>query len=246
MIVFLYDSTFEGLLTAIYDAYYNKEKPNKIYCKKQYEPNLLDDIKYVQTDNTKFQKVYDAIESKISKDSLRKIYYTYLSEIKESANIIFSYVRLGFKLGKDVDFHKNNDIVIEMDKVSKRVTLEMHRFTGLVRFKEVDNILFANIEPDHNILPIIGKHFKNRLSNEYFIINDLKRNIALVYDKKDYYITVLSSDQLSILLNALDKGVYEDLWKEYFNSTTIKERENIRLQKRMMPSRYWHNLTEYK
>lgn len=245
MIVYLYDSTFEGLLTAIYDAYYSKDKPDRIYSKKQYEPNLIDQVSCVQTDIIKFEKVYEAIENKISKDSLRKIYYTYLSDIKESANIIFSYVKMGFKLGKDVDLYKNNDIVIEIDKVSKRVSLEKHRFTGFVRFKEVDNVLFANIEPDNNILPIIGKHFKNRLSNEYFIINDLKRNIALVYDKKDYYLAVLSKEQLRVLIDAEDKDIYEDLWKQYFDSTTIKERENSRLQKRMMPSRYWKNLTEY-
>lgn len=246
MKVFLYDSTFEGLLTAIYDAYYSKEKPDKIYTTTEYEVNFLDETTDIETDIIKFQKVYDAIENKISKDALRKIYYTFLSETKESANIIYSYIKIGFKVGKDVDLHKNNNIVIEIDKISKRVSLEKHRFTGFVRFKEVKNILFANIEPCYNILPIIGNHFKNRFSNEYFIINDLKRNHALVYDKRDYYLTTLSSDQLSILMNTDDKGIYEDLWKQYFNSTTIKERENLKLQKRMMPTRYWVNLTECK
>ncbi|MGL5152900.1 MAG: DUF4130 domain-containing protein, partial [Clostridium sp.] len=37
---------------------------------------------------------------------------------------------------------------------------------------------------------------------------------------------------------------YTDLWKEYFKSVTIKERTNPKLQKRMMPKRYWENLTE--
>ena len=87
-------------------------------------------------------------------------------------------------------------------------------------------------------------HFKNRLSNEYFIIHDIKRDIAIVYDKKDYYLSSLSNEQKNILMNTDDKGEYENLWKQYFQSVNIEERKNPRLQKRMMPSRYWENMVE--
>ena len=41
------------------------------------------------------------------------------------------------------------------------------------------------------------------------------------------------------------KDEYVDLWKCYFESTTIKERKNPKLQKRMMPLRYWKHLSEF-
>lgn len=246
MRVFIHEPTFEGLLSAIYNAYYSSAKPDTIYSKLVYENNLIDEVVTINSDEEKFQKVYNAIINKISKDVLNKIYYVFLSETKESSNMIYNYVRLGFKLGKDVDLHKNNDIVLYMDKMSKRVHQERHRFTGFVRFKEINNILYSSISPDFNILPILADHFKNRLSNENFIIHDTKRDIALVYNKENYYLTNLSEAQKNILLNSPDKGEYEDLWKQYFESVNIKERKNSRLQKRMMPSRYWNNITEVK
>lgn len=246
MLIFLYDSTFEGLLTAIYDGYYSKYKPDKIYSIEKYEPNLIDKVISIKTDMIKFKKVYDAIDSKISNTSLKKIYYVYLSEMKESANMIYYYVRMGFKLGEAVELHKHNDIVLNIDKISKKVSLEKHRFTGFIRFNEINGFLYAKIEPDFNILPIIGNHFKNRLTNEYFVIEDKKRNIALVYDKNNYHLTVLSKEQKEMIINSDNIGMYENLWKQYFKSTNIVERENSRLQKRMMPTRYWDNLTELK
>lgn len=244
MCIFLYDSTFEGLLTAIYEAYYSKNKPDKIYSIDNYELNLIDIVINIKTDLNKFKKVYEAIESKISIESLRKIYYVYLSEMKESSNMIYDYIRLGFKLGKEVELYKHLDIVLNIDKISKKVSLEKHRFTGFIRFKEVNGFLYGKIEPDFNILPIIGSHFKNRLTNEFFIIEDTKRNIALIYDKNNYYLTVLSNEQKETLNYSKDTGMYEQLWQQYFKSTNITERENSKLQKRMMPTRYWHNLTE--
>lgn len=246
MRIFIYDSTFEGLLSAIYDAYYSKDKPDRIYDIKNCEVNLIDELINIKTDTTKFEKVYNAIESKIGKQSLQKIYYVYLAEMKESANLIYSYIRMGFKLGKEVDLHKNNDIVINIDKISKKVSRERHRFTGFVRFKEINNILYSSITPDFNILPIIASHFKNRLTNQYFIIHDTKRDTALIYDKDEYYLGKLSQTQKEVLMSSCDIGIYEDLWKEYFKSTNIAERENPRLQKRQMPTRYWDNMLELK
>lgn len=244
MRVFLHEPTFEGLLSAVYDAYYSSTKPDFICSKIVYEQNLIDEVITIKSDPIKFEKVYNAIINKISNNALNKIYYVFLSETKESSNLIYNYLQMGFKLGKDVELHINNDIVLNMDKMSNKVSYEGHRLTGFIRFKEINNILYASINPDYNILPIIGEHFKERLSNENFIIHDIKRDIALIYNKKDYYLTNLSKTQKNILMNSDDKGEYENLWKQYFKSVNIEERENPRLQKRMMPTRYWNNIIE--
>ena len=121
MRVFLHDLSFEGLLSAIYDAYYSPNKPERIYCRNFYRENLLDEVVDIKTDEVKFEKVFNAIKNKISKDSLNKIYLVFLSEYEESSNLIYDYIRMGFKLGKEVELHKNNDIVLNIDKISKKV-----------------------------------------------------------------------------------------------------------------------------
>ncbi|MEA4826461.1 MAG: DUF4130 domain-containing protein, partial [Clostridium sp.] len=46
------------------------------------------------------------------------------------------------------------------------------------------------------------------------------------------------------LLSKHGNSLYEELWKSYFKSTTIKDRINPKLQKGHMPKRYWSFLTE--
>ena len=206
---------------------------------------MLDEVIHIKTDKIKFEKVYNAVNNKISKESLNKIYLVFLSEYEESSNLIYNYLRMGFKLGKEVELHKNNDIVLNIDKISKKVSYEKHRFTGFVRFKEINGVLYSAIEPDFNILPIIANHFKNRLTNEYFIIHDTKRNLAVVYNKESYQLISLDKSQKEKILSMNNDEDYETLWKQYFKSTNIEERKNPRLQNRMMPKRYRNNIVEF-
>ncbi|GAA0703505.1 TIGR03915 family putative DNA repair protein [Paraclostridium ghonii] len=243
MVIYLFDGTFEGLLTAIYESYYSKPHAENIYNKHQYKYNLLDDVKYIDTDLKKYEKVYEAIEKKISKNALNKIYLAYLSDMHECYSYIYRYVVMGFKVGNEIDLYKNNDIVIGIDNFVKKVSLERHRMMGFVRFKSFNNILISKINPTHNVLELIAKHFSKRLSNENFIIYDENRDLALVYNKSGYYITDVD-DKFKKMLESIDDNFYETLWSEYFNSVNIAERENKKLQSRMMPKRYWKNLSE--
>jgi len=245
MIIYIYDGSFEGLLTSIYDAYYSKEKPEEIVKNEEYVPSLITNPVYISSDYTKASKVSNAIKEKISPTSLNYIYYAYLSDIKGNGTAIYNYVKLGFRLGKDVDLHLIENSVLKIHQLVKKVTFEYHRFLGFVRFKNVKNkFLYAPIEPDHNILSLITEHFIQRLSNEYFIIHDLKRDIATIYNKREWVIYKLSKEESANLHYSQEEVFYEDLWKDYFESIAINDRLNPKLQKRMMPQRYWKYLTE--
>ncbi|MDZ5001625.1 DUF4130 domain-containing protein, partial [Clostridium perfringens] len=105
-----------------------------------------------------------------------------------------------------------------------------------------NNFLYSSIEPDNNILEIISPHFQRRFSDEYWIIHDIKREIASIYNKISWEIKEMDNEIYNTLKNYNDG--FQDLWKGYFKSTTIKERINPKLQKRQMPKRYWANLSE--
>lgn len=38
--------------------------------------------------------------------------------------------------------------------------------------------------------------------------------------------------------------LYDQLWKDYFNSINIKERQNVKLHVQYLPKRYWRYLNE--
>ena len=244
MSILLYDDSFEGLLTSIYHAFYSKDKIEGIYGTYEFNaPLLLDEIINIKAESDKFKKVRDAIINKIDMLCLKKIYMVYLSSTKDKGFIIFKYLKIAFKLKKDTHSFLHIDIISKIDEINKRVSLELLRFEGFVRFKSIDNkFLYSSIEPDNDIVELLANHFIKRFSNECFIIHDISRNKALVYDTSSFEIVELPKDECKKLIEHNDE--YSQLWKAYFESTTIEERKNLRLQSHMMPKRYWKNIVE--
>ncbi|WP_026888142.1 TIGR03915 family putative DNA repair protein [Clostridium beijerinckii] len=247
MKIYLYDDTFEGLLTSIYDAFYSKSSPpTSIYGKNQINiPLLLGDMIEISTNINKFKKVKDAIINKIDFLSLKKIYFVYLSNYEDKGLIVFNYLKIAFKLGHDVHDFLNIDMIRLVDNITKKVLNECHRFEGFVRFNQIEEkLLYSSIEPDNDILELIGDHFKNRFPREYFIIHDISRQKALIYNTNFYEIIDMDMETYEKLKFHNDE--YTNLWKTYFKATTIEERKNLKLQCRMMPKRYWKHILETK
>jgi probable DNA metabolism protein len=244
MIYYIFDGSFEGLLTSIYEAYYGINKPEEIVPEWQFIPTLLSESVYIKTDNEKSTKVYNAIKNKISKSSLDLLYHVYLSELQGSCTLAYEYIKLGFKLGKDVDLYLHKDCVLGVHNINKKVIYECHRMLGFVRFKSIDNMFYSSIEPDHNILGLLASHFASRLPNENWIIHDLKRNLAVFYNTKEWIVTPLAKEKVEDFFISEENELYETLWKEFFKTISVENRINPKLQKRMIPARYWKHLTE--
>ncbi|WP_333638374.1 hypothetical protein [Tissierella praeacuta] len=81
MIHYIYDGSFDGLLTGVYEAYYRRENIDDIVPEDSMEENFLVQKVFISTDGEKSKKVYEAIENKISEEALRKVFYAYLSEL---------------------------------------------------------------------------------------------------------------------------------------------------------------------
>jgi probable DNA metabolism protein len=243
-IVYTYDGSFDGLLSCIYDYYYSNKKAEDIKDKNDYFPDLLQEEFFIETSEEKSSKVFQAINEKIGSAALKDIFTVFLSEEPGIEKLILEYVKLGFKVGKDIHKHLHNDIVLEVAKCCRRVGLEGHRFCGFVRFKCVaSELYYSSIEPDHNILTIIAPHFADRFSNQRWIIHDIKRGLAVMYNGESWVLSPMDNTAAQQLLSAPD-GIYEKLWKTYYSTVAIKERENPRLRRRMMPQRYWKYLLE--
>lgn len=248
MINYIYDGTFEGLLSSIYEAYYSPEKPDRIIPMREFINNFLYSDVNITTNKEKYRKVYISIKSKISDAALENIYHAFLSEIPDISTNIYNYIRLGFKIGKTLDLHLTNETVLTMHKAASKVTSEVHRLLGLLRFKKIKgDIYYAAVEPDHNVISLLSPHFVERLRDQYWIIHDLKRGLAAVYDKRTFRIEHIYSkgnEPFNVMgIKEVDVD-FEDLWKLYFKHITIESKRNINLQKQHMPKRYWGHLIE--
>lgn len=246
IVTYLYDGTFDGLLTCVYEYYYSNKKAEEIVYEGDFFPDLIHEALKIETSEEKSKKVLNAVKSKIGIEALENIFTLFLSEEEGFELLFLNYIKLGFKFGSEIHHHMHNDVVLRVDKVIRKVNYEAHRMTGFVRFKAIgQEIYFAAIEPDHNILTLIAPHFSERFSNQCWIIQDLRRQIALMYNGTEWVITPMSTEASEKLQKAAD-GIYEDLWRTYYATIAIKERENPKLRKRLMPARYWKHMTEFK
>ncbi len=240
---YLYDGTFEGLLTCIYHHYYT-EKASGIFLKEEYQSTMLGGYREVETEEEKAVTVYEAIEKKISAFTLKRIYKVFMSSVEHKESKILNYVRLGFVRGPSISMLHGDSIVVPVQEAEKKINNEIHRLKGLVRFSQLQGgILYSPIEPDHNVVEFLANHFGDRFKNEPFIIHDVKRSKALIAYQGNWYISHFTKEDVPPL--SAEEKSYRKLWKDYFENMAIKERINPRCQKNLMPVRYWKNLTEF-
>lgn len=247
--IFLYDGTFEGLLTIVFDVYISKKIPYKILPEKDYIANILDKTTIVVTDYQKFDRVFNGIAQNISTEVLQNAYNAFLSSNKnnicENKEIeIVKYILYGFIVGPKVITMLSVDYVLNVYKLKRNVLGEAHRLKGLVRFIQIGNNLFySSIHPDNNVIENIGNHFIRRFPTQSFILHDKNRNIAMLYNQKEYTIIDVPSN-FSIKNFSDEEQQFQNLWKTFFNTISIKERQNPRLQMQYMPKKYWNDLIE--
>ena len=84
MIVFRYDKTFEGLLTAIFDAYNRNTFPVRLLSSDEIEPLFVDACHTVITDPDRAGRVWKGLEKRMMLVTRNMLSYVWLSEINGS------------------------------------------------------------------------------------------------------------------------------------------------------------------
>ena len=239
--IYMTDGSFEGILTAVFEAFRRKECPEKIASQEPCQLTLGTEIREIETDREKSDRVYKAIVEKMSREAIEILYRAYLSEHPDVGTKIYDYIKIGLKIGGRIIYYLQDPDVLWIHDRNQKVLKEVHLFLGILRFRKLRNgIYYAEYEPDNNITMLISGHFEERLSNQPWIIHDAGRDIYALYNTNE---TVFLHEHIPIPKNEADKK-FEVLWKGYFQSTAIENRLNPNLQRRFMPRRYWKNLIE--
>ncbi|MFN2363878.1 MAG: TIGR03915 family putative DNA repair protein [Halarsenatibacteraceae bacterium] len=244
MKTFLYDGSFTGFMTLIYWTFKDKIKPAKIFKKDDYPGDLFSETVEIKTDGELADKVIKSAKDKLSARVFRQAYYAFLSEFAGIELAIFDYLYLGF--AERVNLKKNwtEKSVLEVKKVARKVSRERHRFKGLLRFRELaDGILYGPFKPDYNISGLLAPHFAARLTGEQWIIHDLGRKLATIYNGRSWI--EISDDLLPELELSQEETGYQEIWQEFFRSIAIDERYNPELQANFIPYKYRDYLLEF-
>ena len=144
--------------------------------------------------------------------------------------------------------HLGNPDVARVFELSRRVSNEAHAYKEFIRFRELENrVLFSEITPKSQVLTCIAGHFADRFPLENWMIYDKTHETFLIHVERRPWKLVrgemLNMDAASRVTEEQRK--YEELWRGFFNSIAIKERENPRLQQTHLPKRYRREMTEF-
>ena len=259
MLGFYYDKTFEGLLCAVFDAFKLKKMPECLLTTDDIVPFLLSESHQVEYRNSKYERVYTALQKKLSPIALNQILFTWLSELPESDLIIFRYICKVFKSNRSIETDFGDPDVLAVHDIAKKVNKEKHHIQQFVRFNSIQNpasdidekIYFAVIEPIYNALPLTTRFFKDRYADQKWAIYDEKRQYGYFYNLEKLEQISLNEDDHLIVDNKInqdyltdDEKRFQTMWYRYCNALTIKERINPKLQRQNMPKRFWHHLPE--
>ena len=241
--ILLYDGTFEGFLSLVYEVYYKKLKPTKIY---KNLPNeiLFEEILEINSSKESGIKVLNAIKTKFPKEILEKILNIFMCDSKEFEMALLEYIVIGFKDSKQL-YNINNSCVFYLNNLEKELFRVTHKLTGFIRFEELeDKTLYAKIESKFNVVYFLGRHFLKRFNNQNFIIHDINRKLAFVKIQNDFSVQeVAFFDEPNYSPN---EEKFQKLWKSFFSGVTINERTNLKLQTQMVPLLYRTYMSEFK
>lgn len=252
MTVFTYDHTFEGLLTCVFDAYFRRTFPDVLLLTGEPLPLFCEETFDVVADTEKSDRVWRALQKKLSTYSLTCISMCWLSELPEVDLIIFRYICKNLDSSGSIELNFADEDVLELTKIWKKVGQERERVVQFLRFQKcADGTFFAAMEPRYNVLPVAVQHFRNRFAGQRWLVYDIKRKYGYYYDLQT--VAEVSFDQqqehlvtgiLSEALLSEDEKLFQQLWQTYFKSIAIKERRNPKLHRQNMPQRFWKYLTE--
>lgn len=253
MQVVVYDGTFAGLLTAVFDVYDYKMKDVNIVPPELNQSSLFSDTHTVHTDNAKASRVYSGLEQYLSAQGIRDLYVAYLSGLKNIENTILQYIQYVFKAKTNIHRDYSHPAVLSIVDTIKKVRREKHRMEAFVRFQLTkDQLYYSIVQPDFNVLPLISTHFEKRYADQRWLIYDTLRKYGIYYDLntvQEVYMDFNAELQQGQFIESIHdekEELYQMLWKQYFESVNIQARKNIKLHIRHMPRRYWKYLPEKK
>lgn len=260
MIVYTFDRTLDGLLTAVFDAFAFRQQPEILMGEGGQLPLFCEEVHRVETDGGKARRVWVGLEKRQPKEVLRMIAVSFLSECPDLYTPLFRYIckmfgPMGEMQGRKSVLNYADPDVLAVNNIARKVMHEQLHMKQFIRFQKAkDGTYLAVVSPDYNVLPLITDHFQDRFGDQSWLIYDARRRYGYFYDQRELLrVTFQDADalpfdtetgRLSEELLSENDHLFQDLWRTYFKAICIRERMNPKKQLNDMPRRYWKYMTE--
>lgn len=249
--VYICTDTMTGLGSALYDAWKeSRDREAGIELRGKVQQQLFCEYKTVVECEDKAVKIAGMIKRHLGYNAYWDICNALLSDDSAKGEAVFHAMQEARRIpdSRKIMEHLGHPDVAKVFELSRRVSNEAHRYKEFIRFRELKNgVLFSEISPRAQILTCIAEHFSNRFPLENWMICDKTHGISLVHPARDKCRLVWGVELNPEAAGAVSDAeeAYETLWRVFFESISIKERENPGLQRNMLPLRYRGDMPEF-
>ncbi len=254
MLVYTFDRTLDGVLSAVFDAYFRRQQADMLIGNGDQLPLFCDEVWQVTTTEEKASRVWAGLEKKLAPEALKLITVSWQSEDATLSTPLFHYIYKVFRHG-DIARNFADPDVLFVTNTARRVMHEQLRMKQFIRFQKAkDGTYLGVVAPDTDVLPLVTGHFQDRFNDQPWLIYDARRHYGFYHDGNT--VTRITFDDETQITFSLSNGrldddvlsendkLLQDLWRTYFKAICIKERINPRKQLNDMPRRYWRYMTE--
>lgn len=241
--IYLYDGTYEGFLSAIFDAFDRRENPDDIVSQMPDQIDFFQTFHHVATDAAHARRVEQGIVRSMGADILSYVFAAMHSTEPGAGRYLLAFLQLGFKIGSSILERLTEDAVVRVMRMSRHVWFEAGRFREFLRFRELENgVYIAQYEPQNDVTELMMPHFADRFADQPFIIHDRGRKKAGICHRGSWMMA--SSENMMIPPESERESQYQKLWLCFYDTVAIKARENPKLRRQLMPKKYWKDMLE--
>lgn len=249
--VYICNDTVTGICSALFDAW-KEERCGEagIQLKGRIQQELFCEYKVVIETEQKSRSLQRMIKRNLGYNAYWDVCYAILSDDPQKGEAVFRMMQEARRLDDSTKImdHLGNADVAKVFELSRRVSNEAHVYKEFIRFRELEGgVLFSEISPKSQVLTCIADHFADRFPLENWMIYDKSHEAFLIHREKERWRLVWGSELNTEAASGVSEGEkkYECLWKGFFESVPIRERENPKLQQTHLPKRYRREMTEF-
>ena len=250
--VLVCEDSQEGIFTGIYEAYARKYPLDmvRLAVGNEEEMRLFCVYHSIEADAGKSARVARTIQRLAGDEVYWRICVALSSTDLQKAQAVFQTVKRIIELpGKATRVMERlaEEPVHKVFTLSRNVQNEIHHLREFVRFKELESgILYSCIGPYNDVVMYLMPHFADRFPLENFMIYDEGRRILGVHPARQQWYMVRGIQVDPKILNSSDQEEkYRELFRYFCHKIAIKERENLNLQKNMLPLRFRDYMVEF-
>lgn len=249
MKIFLCQDSIQGILSGVYDAWASREGHGNVCLAlaENHDMELFAEYVSVRPDYEKAEKVLRTLRKRMHWEDFLAVYRAVLSQERSKADSIYRVIVLALHTERRILDHLEQQDVYRVFSMARKVGNEAARYLEFVRFRELENgALFSEIQPENQVLPLIGDHFANRLPLENFLIYDSRHRVSLFHAPGHPWILMDTPDEFEVkkLRFSREEGEMSRSWQAFFEQIAIEERRNKRLQQQFLPLKFRAYMTE--